>query len=189
MIPEAYYHYVLRDGSLDHPEYFEDALANKISLYKEIKKILDYYKIFPQLSDKCQLFFAHKMLHDFGLITSERIKMECKYLCEFVNMLEGKKIVLYGAGVVGQSIYEQLIRYQNIEIVGWTDQNYEIVHNQYRDITAPASINSLQYDYIMIAIEREGMAEQVINYLLSMNIDRSLILWKPYKKEITVSLQ
>ncbi len=189
MIPDAYYHYVQRDGSLCHSGDFDDALSNKISLYKELKSMLSNYGISQQLLEQCQLFFANKMLHDFGMITSERIKTKYKYICEFAHMLVGKKIVLYGAGDVGQSIYEQLIECQNIAIVGWVDLNFGKIHNKYRDITNPLSINSLQYDYIVIAIEREETAKQIINYLSNMNINKDLILWKPYKKEITVSLQ
>jgi len=150
--------------------------------------MLKEYKIIKALSDKCEMFFAHRILGDFRLISSRDIQIKEKYICEFIDLLMGKKIVLYGAGIVGQSIYEQLTNFENIEIIGWMDHNYRNIQSPYRNIGDPVLINTLEFDYVVIAVKKENMAEKIIDYLSQMNIDRKLILWKPYPRKFSFSM-
>ena len=189
MLPEAYYYYVLRDGSLDHPKDYEDAVMNKILLYKEIKKLLNTYGILSELSEKCKMFFSRNMLLDFKPVICERIKVEDKHRCDFIDILHGKKVAIYGAGKVGNNIYEHIRLYSDINIISWVDKNYKNINNVYMNITSPQILDSLQYDYILIAIENEEIAKQVINELINRNIERNKIIWNEYKKEFVLTLK
>lgn len=186
ILPNAYYNYVIREGSLDHPNSFEKALTNKISLYKEVKKLLKEYSILEELSEQCQIYFAKNMLHDFKMITSNRINIGNNFYCDFVELLDGKKIVLYGAGCVGQDVFYQLNK--KIEIVEWVDSNYNNITNLMRRISDPKSIKTLVYDYVVIAVEREDIARQIINNLIGMGVNREKILWKPFLKSFSVTI-
>lgn len=188
LLPYAYYHYTIREGSLDHSENFMKAMANKVSLYGEIEKNLRKYNIFSALSNKYQMFFIQKIFWDFKLISDEKIQMKEEYVCRFMDLLMGKKIVLYGAGAVGQSLYEQLTNFESIEIAVWVDCNFRNIHSLYRPISNPALINTLKYDYIVLAVSEENMAKEITDYLSQMNIDRKKILWQPYSKNIFLSL-
>ena len=187
-IPDAYYHYVIREESLNHPKDFMKALSSKVALYKELKGILGEYDHSSVLLEKCQVFLGRKILLDFGLISSEEIQIKEKYLCGFTDLLMGKKIVLYGAGVVGQNIYEQLTNFESIKIVEWVDSDYKNACSIYRNIASPELINTLEYDYIIVAVKRKKMAEEIIDYLSQMNIDRKLILWRPYCQSTSLSM-
>ncbi len=188
LIPDAYYHYVMREGSLDHTENFMKALLNKASLYKEVEKILERYEIFSELFDKCQTFFVYKVFRDFSLFPLENVQVKPQFVCSFIDLLLNKKIVLYGAGMVGQSIYEQLTNYESIEIVGWFDRNYRKVQLPYKRIENPALVNLMKFDYIIVAVKEKSIAEEIIDYLSDMNIDRKLILWEPYLCSESISL-
>lgn len=188
-IPNAYYHYVIREGSLDHQQDFMVALSNKISLYENVEKVLKGYKIFSELSDKLQMFFIHKIFWDFRLISSKEIQINKKYSCEFTELLIGKKVVLYGAGVVGQSIYKQLSNFEGIEIAAWVDHNYRNIHSPYRHISDPELIHTLDFDYVVIAVEKKNIAEEIADYLFQKNIEKKSILWQSYPKRVSLSMQ
>ena len=186
-IPDAFYHYVIREGSLNHPEDFMAALSDKVSLYEKVKSTLRRYKIASALLDKCQMFFIRRILGDFKLLPFEEIQIKEKYVCKFTDLLMDRKIVLYGAGIAGQNIYEQLTNYKSIEIVGWVDCNYRKIQSPYRRISDPALIHKLEFDYIVVAVAKKDMAEEIIDYLSQMNIDRKIILWQPYSKGISLT--
>ena len=188
LIPNAYYHYVLREGSLDHSGDFMKALSDKISLYEELKKILTEYQIISALIDKCQMFFVQKIIGDFRLISSAEIQLKKNYVCEFTDLLLDKKIILYGAGVVGESLYKQLTNYKNIEIISWMDFNFRNIHSSYREIDNPDLISTLSFDYVVIAVERKSVADEIIDYISQMNVDKKLLLCQPYSKGVSLSI-
>ena len=187
-VSDAYYHYVIREKSLTHPKDLVLALSNTFSLYREVMNNLKGYEVDSTLLDKCQMFFVNHIFGDFKLFPSEGIQINEKYVCEFTDLLREKKIVLYGAGIVGQNVYEQLTNYDSIEIVGWVDNNYKNIHSPYRCVSDPALIDSQVFDYVVISIKNESTAKEIIDYLLQMNIDRKRILWRPYLMGITLSI-
>ena len=188
-VPFAYYHYVTRDGSLDHPKNVMKALSNKTSLYNELEETFERYKIATALSEKCQLFFLHRLFGDFERFPIEKIHVNEQFECVFIDLLLNKKIILYGAGKVGQSTYEQLTNYDSIEIVRWVDSNYEEVHSPYRHIENPEMVNNSGFDYIVVAVKDKDVAEKIADYLSERNVDRNRILWQPYLHSINVSME
>lgn len=186
LIPEAYYHYVMRDGSMTHGLKIEDSLLNEISLYKEIEGVLLEYNVPNKTLDKCRVFFEYKYFYHITSLASLNLKTE--YVCGYLDKLFGKNIVIYGAGNVGKSIYEQLSAYESIKIVGWVDRNYKEIHSDYERVCAPDIIQSLDYDYIVIAVENEDIVGQIEKNLIESNVKKDDILWRPYKKRVAVPL-
>ena len=188
-VPIALYHYVIRENSLDHPENFMKSIANKTSLYMEVEKLMKQYNLLPTLSEKCQLFFINKILGDFRLATLDELHTKEAYECGFIHLLMEKKIILYGAGVVGNSIYEQLTNYKSIEIIEWVDANYENIQSGYRQIGNPYCIKELQFDYVVVAVKAKKNAEEIIEKLVQNGINRECILWQPYELIVSVELK
>lgn len=79
---------------------------------------------------------------------------------------EDTAIVLYGAGQVGQAVYEQIIVDGSRKIAAWVDRDYR---NMGEKVTSPDSLLSeqgLQYDYVYVAILNETVKEQVKSWLM-----------------------
>jgi glycosyltransferase involved in cell wall biosynthesis len=186
LVPEAYYHYVIRDGSATHGLKIEDLLLNEISLYKEIERVLLEYSVPNATLDKCHEFSARKMFGFLMLNFGWNTKTE--YVCDYLDKLFDKRIIIYGAGNVGKCIYEQLTSYESIKIVGWVDRNFREIHSDYRTIYAPNVIQSLDYDYIVIAVESEDIVRQIEKNLIESNVKKEDILWRPYKKINSISI-
>jgi len=103
------------------------------------------------------------------------------YLFPFEEIERNSRIVLYGAGNVGKTYYNQLkmINYP-VEII-WVDKNYKNLKSSDMNVTDPNIIFEEKADKIIIAIENESMASEVINYLKNKGIPENNIVWKIYK--------
>ncbi len=99
------------------------------------------------------------------------------YLFPFNKIPVNKKIILYGAGKVGQSYYEQLKRLNYGDVVAWVDKNSELYSNL--GISSIDKIkNVIEYDYIVIAVKRPEVAKVIRHNLISlMNVREEKIIW------------
>lgn len=87
------------------------------------------------------------------------------------------KVVLYAAGVMGWSYYEQIKDNENYELVGWVDRQYEKYADRLPKISSVESIREMVYDYIVIAIEEEKAALEIIASLKKLGIAGDKIVW------------
>lgn len=94
------------------------------------------------------------------------------------SLLFGKRIIIYGAGKVGQDYIAQLAKYQKIEIVAWVDAKYDACSFEYRKVESVQSINEKSFDYIVISVLDKEKAEEIKRQLLRMNIDKNKVLWE-----------
>ena len=96
-----------------------------------------------------------------------------RYLFPYYNFFHDDKVVLYGAGVVGWNYYHQTKHLKDINYVLWVDKNY---HSD--GIQEVKNILGLQYDYILIAVLEQNLAEKIREELKDMNVEVEKILWK-----------
>lgn len=86
-------------------------------------------------------------------------------------------IVLYGAGDVGQSYYEQLCANNYCVVSAWVDKAFDIYRGYGLNVESPIVLNNLTYDYIVIAVSDIGVARGINNSLLDMGVDQKKIIW------------
>lgn len=85
----------------------------------------------------------------------------------------GSSIVLYGAGEVGRDLYHQIELNNYCSIVLWADKNYHVMQE---DVKNPEEIIHLEFDYIIVAILKEGILNEIIDYLKDMGIKEDKIV-------------
>lgn len=104
-------------------------------------------------------------------------KKECtRYLFPFNKIPSGKKIILYGAGVIGQTYQEQFTRLHYGEIVAWVDKKYTLYEKLgVREVESIKKIDN--YDYVIIAIGIQAVAEKVRQNLIAMEVEKTKIIW------------
>ncbi|SDB28890.1 Glycosyltransferase involved in cell wall bisynthesis [Pseudobutyrivibrio sp. YE44] len=68
------------------------------------------------------------------------------------ELIKGKKIVLFGAGNIGQSFYMQIQRTKGVKLVKWVDSNFEKYRKMGLDVFDISSIVDIEYDVILVAI-------------------------------------
>lgn len=85
----------------------------------------------------------------------------------------GKRIVIYGAGNIGEKVYEFISENTDNEIVLWCDKNAEKINNGI--VQLPEKIKECTYDAVIIAIAKKNFVSEVKKYLAEMGIDERKI--------------
>lgn len=83
--------------------------------------------------------------------------------------LEGKRVLLYGAGNYGKYFYEKLA--SRVQIVAWVDRNYEQLPRIFdREIQSPEYLKKQQFDAVFIAMADARTKREVEQMCLQMGI-------------------
>lgn len=92
----------------------------------------------------------------------------------YERYLEGKRIVLYGAGKYGRYFYEK--RKDHVEIAAWVDGNYEQVPCIFgQRIQTPDCINEIQFDVVFIAVMNVKARWEIKEKLMQMGVPKEKI--------------
>lgn len=102
------------------------------------------------------------------------IDSESTFLFPYDIVDKGSDIILYGAGKVGRTYYEQIKNNHYCNIVAWVDKN----KNGWENIIAPNQINNLAFSKVVVAIMNEKIANEVIRELILLGLKKEMILWK-----------
>lgn len=161
---------------------------------RDEKKIADYlvdeeyykklYSLYEYLVRKFQDNKEMVRQIDYFYATSTRYHLRIygekkagqNYLFPFDKVQVNKRVVIYGASVLGQIYYQQFSQINYGTIVAWIDRNYEA----YKDLGVKA-IEYIQdvgdFDYVVIAVVNSETAKTIKNNLIGMNIDEKKIIW------------
>ena len=101
-----------------------------------------------------------------------------EYGFPFGEEIKDKKIILYGAGKVGQAYYLQIMTQKKCDLVAWADKNHVMLKETGIQVDAPENINDLEYDYLIVAVESEPLSKQITEELVAKGIERDRIIWK-----------
>lgn len=173
---EAFYHYNMRPGSITNKKEVI-SLLDAAALYHCLKKLFSSYDILDQVNLSLDHYYV-------GLTVSMIKKIDSfsgyiyNYVFRDIDLIRGKKIVIYGAGNVGQGYYAQICRYTSCKIVGWIDNGYKDICFDYANIVAPKSIRNMQYDFVLIAVEKECVAEEIKQELSLMGVSENKLIWE-----------
>lgn len=80
---------------------------------------------------------------------------------------QNSKIILYGAGMIGQIYYEHIISdsQYKLDVVKWVDKSFEKYDSLGMKIEHPETIINSNYDYVVVAIKNVDILKVVETYL------------------------
>lgn len=171
-IIEGYqYFYRIREMSVSH--YYDITYFNKIYIwYKYLESdFLNFdkrYYLLEQLRKHLWHFLEMQIKQVFSL------ELKRVYLFPYQLISKGSKIILYGAGKVGQSYNEQIRTNGYCDIVAWVDSN---AYKENENIISPMEIVGLEYSQVVIAIKNQESAEEIIQNLIGLGVDKEKIMW------------
>lgn len=181
---ECLYHYRIRENSLSHNKdgitlmFKEDRLT--AYMYELIKKT--YPDINIVTLNNWVIRRKYNSINNCQSIKNIHLN---KYIYPEAANLCNKKVVIYGAGNVGQDYVQQLSMYENIEIVLWVDKNWSQYSYEWRRVKSPQYIDECEFDCIIIAVLNEKVARTIIEELHNKyNIDSYKLNWE--KPELIV---
>lgn len=74
---------------------------------------------------------------------------------------EGKSIILYGAGRVGEDFYNLIKKTDYCRLIAWMDKNASLYRKQGLPVVDVDEIDQYSYDYILIAVYHEKTAQEI----------------------------
>lgn len=100
------------------------------------------------------------------------------YLFPFENIEFNSRVVIWGAGNVGTSFVKQIQRTEYCKIAAWVDSNYQLCKNRYHCVVSCSYVweNQNEYDAIIVAIDNEKIASEVVRILEQNNIEEEKIV-------------
>lgn len=173
LLDEAYYYYRIRKDSLSH-ENNVDTLKNIFKLQEGLRDVLHLY----DCDDKHMLdrFLWNELYKCMGRISRSDFRIAIYYYPDMDN-LRGKKVIIYGAGMVGRDYYAQISRYKECEVMAWIDSQPEKYCYPYVVVGTAECVTRTTFDMLLIAVENENTAMEIRSQLIKMGIDSGKIYW------------
>jgi FlaA1/EpsC-like NDP-sugar epimerase len=91
-------------------------------------------------------------------------------------------VLLYGAGKVGKEYYYQLKAENKYNVIGIVDRNAGKIESDFKVLDLN-DVRQMKFDYVIIAVAQEEMAEQIKFELEKLNVPKRKMIWE---KPITV---
>ncbi len=171
------YHYIQRAGSIvgcfDSDEYDR----NKI-LIAYLKNIFDrsaYAEcLLRQLNQYAKNLFLTRNIACFDVLQKDEILMP------YGGIPVNARIILYGAGKMGQSLYRYLKGRDSIEVVDWLDKNSAVYQKKGMEVHGPDCLKKIQdkaYDFLLIAVNSQKAVKSIYCCLEEMGVNAEKIKW------------
>lgn len=176
------YHYCIRDNSAGL-KIDTHCLSEIDKWYNCMLEVYDahYYKekLLASLSDDIIGMVSRALYSKLDLK-----KKDWLIYFPYFGRLDGKKVVLYGAGEVGQAYYTQIKEEHETELVLWVDKNYEKYQLEGMNVCAIENIKNIDYDFIIVAVWHEKMYLEIRKDLVQLGVDAQKILYNRTKRLI-----
>lgn len=174
----ALYHYVVREKSLSHLKIMEQALEETKLNYQLINIFQKYGNgVYESIKEHISCYLMISYMNIMQRCGEKKIWIPYFYY-KNIGDLQGKKVVVYGAGRVGQDLYIQFRKYREIEIVAWLDSNWHKYKFDYAHVGSIAELNNCEYDIVVIAVKEESMAKEIGTVLIGNGTPREKIVWE-----------
>lgn len=172
------YYYRVNNQSVIHRTH-ENFLININKLYSSLKEAfgMSIYKneLMPQLE---KWIARHIRLAD-DVMGFQNKNLFIKYIIPYKKMIAGKRVVIYGAGKVGSDYIRQIKKENLCEELIWVDKNYKNKREYINvKVESPDILNTIEFDYILIAVNSEKMAEEIKYELINKNIRIDKIIFQ-----------
>lgn len=106
------------------------------------------------------------------------------YLFPFEKIPRGTRVLIYGAGDVGQAYLRQLKMTGYAEVVGIVDRAWERYPRMIVPLYPPEQVGRLEFDYLVLAFKMKNFATDVRTTLLQRGIPTEKIIYEGARNDI-----
>ena len=177
VIHKTFYHYEQHVNSQNYK--FDAAIFSKLANLKQIMTAgLDRLgwngnQIQAQINYYIWDYLCNAVEKNVHLDINRRI---C--LFPFARCEKASTIIVYGAGKVGKSYIKCLKQSNFAKNFIWVDKNYQKLQDDGLKVTSLETALQETYDYIVIAIENEAVANSIATEILTNGADSKKIIWE-----------
>lgn len=181
ILDTALYHYRQRSDSLIKTLRTIE-ISKMESVYIDLKKTFKSKGFLDIMSIQLQYYLLSLLI----INTEGPSSVDNNEIYPFNKILNGKNVVLYGGGTFGQHLYKKIQAHKNYNIAGWIDERFKHYSKLNLPITSINSINTIEYDRILIALMDEDNSQQALLKLIDYGIDASKIIQIPYYNKLNI---
>lgn len=102
---------------------------------------------------------------------------EYQYLFPFEQIKKGSRVIIYGAGFLGQQYIQQIELTKYCEIVAIVDKNYSEYLGKVEKVCPPSDIPKYDYDYIVISMRTKNNLSEIYRVLEDIKVDNKKIVY------------
>ena len=170
LIPDVVYYYRQYDDSFCNVHNKTNVFSQK--LLQEFLKKMFISTIDEKISDKLVRWLIVRDL----LLGGYEFFSDYVGIFPYCEVLSGSRVAIYGAGMLGEELYEKLpSKYIRS---GWFDKEAKYYQKNGKNVKLPQEIDENLFDYILIAVTNPDISEQIANELKSKmkNPEKVLII-------------
>ncbi len=172
------YYYCDRTDSIVHTVH-TNYLANLNEAYLSLREVFERHRRKEKLLMQLELWMSMEMRNAFRIMGFQKItKLQINYVFPFYEEMQGKCIVIYGAGNVGKDYYWQLRNREDIDIAGWTDKDAVSYQKEGYPLILASDMELIDYDYIVLAVMSETVSGKITEELRDMGVPKEKICWR-----------
>ncbi len=172
---------VIQDCLYYHRQRSAGVLANYVKDEEYIDKLHLLYSFLKKnmglnegMLKQLEYFYLHALEVRIRIYGDYRTRKQ--YIFPFDKVESKKKVILYGAGEIGQSYHGQLTTINYCKELLWVDENYK---NYSRcDIFSPdMALERKDFDYVVIAIISQNAANEIKQKFINRSFLPQKIIW------------
>lgn len=185
IMQDAFYYYIIRKDSMCRTRNIELA-QNAVLLYSGLKKQFMRYENPYILMRQLKRYILNIEAHNLLLLYDINMAALGTWSFHYDENIFCSRIVIYGAGGCGQALFRYIAQNGGKDcIVAWVDKEHEGKEEQcLYPVASPYILKELEYDYLIIAVQRKAVAKQIKKELVDcFQIETNKILWKDSEYE------
>ena len=178
---ECKYHHRERNDSFTYSKN-PNGLAQINYAYLSLKKLIEDAGYKDRLYGALCEHTSKNMIEAYNSLFDTRELYLPQYVFRSTEIEFGASVLLYGAGKVGKEYYYQLKAENKYNVIGIVDRNAGKIESDFKVLDLN-DVRQMKFDYVIIAVAQEEMAEQIKFELEKLNVPKRKMIWE---KPITV---
>ena len=175
------YHYRVRTDSIAHSTNRGcEIIRRECDLYDNVAPAFMAHPrgktLMPQLKLKLSARMARAPVK-MGFPPEAQLELKT-YVFPFINLLDGKRIALYGAGLIGKHYWRQVHKLGVCDIAVWVDEDWRTFQREGAEVSEVEALTGVEFDFLVIAALAEETAEKISGKLILEGVPERKILWK-----------
>ncbi len=177
----AYYHYSVCRDSLSCRN-GDSIIFTRIGMFhRYLRDTFQQYGCLEQLRERQDEYLIKLILEYLVPLGKARGLVSVpSYYYPSTEKLSGKRIVIYGAGYVGQDYYAQLDKHTDCKIVALADTYPEKCHLEHIDaqVRGLKDLSTIEFDIVLISVQDWKVMSEIKDSLLASGIPEHKIKWQ-----------
>lgn len=100
-----------------------------------------------------------------------------RFAFPFAAVPKGARVLIYGGGVVGKTYVQEVGQFDYCQLIAVADRHPQLVRLDSVKIISSKHILLEDFDYLLIALERQDLAVEVWRNLFNIGVPRKKIRW------------